>query len=166
MSDLLAIYLNDHLAGSAGGVALARRIAGSRTGAAADESRQLAQQIADDRDALAAMVRRLGVRRTRYKEPLALVAERLGRLKPNGAVVRRSPLSDVVEYEALALAIAAKRTLWRTLRAMATARSELDVAELDSLARRADDQGETVERLRADAARLAFTQSHEPGGAS
>jgi hypothetical protein len=106
------------------------------------------------------MVRRLGVRRTLYKEPLALVAERLGRLKPNGAVVRRSPLSDVVEYEALALAIAAKRTLWRTLRAMAATRSELDAAELDSLARRADDQAETAERLRADAARLAFTQSH------
>jgi len=156
MSDLLAIYLNDHLAASAGGVALARRVAGSRSGATADAAKSLSQQMAQDRDTLASIAQRLGVRRTFYKEPLALVAERLGRLKPNGAVIRRSPLSDVVEYEGLALAVDAKRAVWRTLRELEATRSELDAAELDALAARADDQAEQVERLRIEAARRAF----------
>lgn len=159
MSDLLAIYLNDHLAASAGGVALARRVAGSRSGAAADATRRLEQQMAEDRDALASIAERLGVRRTFYKEPFAVIAERLGRLKPNGALIRRSPLSDVVEYEGLALAIDAKRTVWRTLRDLATTRSELDAAELDALIVRADEQAEQVESLHGGATREAFAQS-------
>jgi len=163
MSDLLAIYLNDHLAGSAGGVALARRVAGSRTGATADTARQLAQHMAQDRETLASIAQRLGVHRTYYKEPFALVAERLGRLKPNGALIRRSPLSDVVEYEALALAINAKRAVWRTLRELEATRSELDAADLDALMARADDQAEQVERLRIGAARQAFVQSQRTG---
>jgi hypothetical protein len=156
MADLLAIYLNDHLAASAGGVALARRIAGSREGAEGEETGRLAQQVEEDRATLAAAARRLGVRRTRYKESLAIAAERVGRLKPNGALVRRSPLSDVVEYEALAVAVAAKRRLWLTLRGLAATRAELDEAELDELARRADHQLEIVERLHSTAVAKAF----------
>jgi hypothetical protein len=159
MSDLLAIYLNDHLAAAAGSVALIRRVAGARTGQTAVATRQLAQQMAEDRDSLASIAQRLGVRRTFYKEPLALVAERLGRLKPNGALIRRSPLSDVVEYEALALAIAAKRAAWRTLRELAATRPELDSSELDALISRADDQASQVERFHGDAIRQAFAQS-------
>jgi hypothetical protein len=34
--DLLGIYLNDHLAGATGGLELARRVAGSHRGPAAD----------------------------------------------------------------------------------------------------------------------------------
>jgi hypothetical protein len=159
MSDLLAIYLNDHLAASAGGVALARRVAGSRSGPTADAMRRLEQQLTEDRDALVSIAQRLGVRRTFYKEPVAVVAERLGRLKPNGAVVRRSPLSDVVEYEGLALAIDANRAVWRTLRGLTATRSELDAAELDALIARVGEQAEQVERCHGDAARQAFVHS-------
>ncbi len=155
-ADHLAIYLNDHLAAAAGGVSLARRIAGSRRGEVADEARRLAGDIADDRASLLKVIERLGVRRTFYKEPVALIAERLGRWKPNGAFVRRSPLSDVIEYEALALGISGKRGLWGTLRLLATTRDELDAAEFEKLIARADEQLEAVERLRVLAIRTAF----------
>jgi hypothetical protein len=156
MADLLAIYLNDHLAASAGAVALARRIAGSREGAEGGETRRLVQHVEEDRATLAAIAQRLGVRRTRYKESFAVGAERIGRLKPNGALVRRSPLSDVVEYEALAVAVAAKRRLWLTVRGLTGTRAELDESELDELACRADHQLEIVERLHSAAVAKAF----------
>jgi hypothetical protein len=148
MSELLGIYLNDHLAGAAGGVALARRVAGSRTGSAGEQTRRLAQQIAEDRDSLVAIIARLGLRRTFYKEPFAVIAERAGRLKANGALVRRSPLSDVVEYEMLALGITGKRAGWQALRELATSRTELDADALDVLIQRAEEQLEVVQRLR------------------
>lgn len=163
MPDLLAIYVNDHLAASAGGVALARRVAGSRNEATAEAAKRLEQQLAEDlaadREALASIAKRLGVRRTYYKEPLAVAAERLGRLKPNGAVLRRSPLSDVVEYEALALAISAKRAFWRTLRDLVATRSELKAAEVDALIARAENQADVVARLHGEATRQAFVQN-------
>jgi hypothetical protein len=151
----LEIYLNDHLAGSAGGVALAQRVARSHRSSA--ELQSLADEIAEDREALLAIVHRLGLRRTRYKEPVAVVAERVGRLKPNGSLVRRSPMSDVVEFEALALAVTGKRAAWRTLRRLADERADLDEVELDGLIATADNQLEVIERLRVNAAQTAFT---------
>ena len=151
---LLEIYLNDHLAGSAGGAALARRVARSHPDT--KELQTLADEVAADREALVAIVGRLGLRRTRYKEPAALVAERVGRLKLNGSVLRRSPMTDVVEFEALALATTGKRAAWCTLRALADGNSELDPAELDALIARADSQLAALERLREAAARTAF----------
>ncbi len=148
MSDLLGIYLNDHLAGAAGGVALARRVAGSRTGSVGEQTERLAQQIAEDRDSLVAIIARLGLRRTFYKEPFAVVAERVGRFKSNGTVVRRSPLSDIVEYEMLALGITGKRAGWQALRELAPSRAGLDSAELDVLIERAEEQLELVQQLR------------------
>lgn len=153
----LEIYLNDHLAGAAGGVALARRVAGSHDGDASEgDLQRLAREIAEDRDVLVGIVKRLGLRRTFYKEPLALAAERLGRFKPNGSIVSRSPMSDVVEFEALTLGITGKRSGWLSLRQIVDHTPELDAAELDTLIARADEQLELVERLRRDAAQHAF----------
>lgn len=162
MPDPLSIYLNDHLAAAAGGVALVRRVANSRHGAVAEDARRLAVQVVADRDALGAIINRLGIRRTYYKEPFAIIAERVGRLKSNGTLLHRSPLSDVVEYEALALGIAAKRALWRTLRELTAKRPELGDADLEALIHRADDQLEMVERLHATAVRQAFAA--QPAG--
>ena len=71
-------------------------------------------------------------------ERLALRAgERVGRLKPNGHLVRRAPLSDLVEVEAGLDAVHAKACGWQALRAA----PGLDAAVvLDDLMRRAEDQ--------------------------
>ena len=47
--------------------------------------------------------------RPKVAEVLVGVAETVGRLKPNGTLVRRSPLSDLMELEALSAAVEAKR---------------------------------------------------------
>ncbi|MFG1998577.1 hypothetical protein ACGFNU_05450 [Spirillospora sp. NPDC048911] len=140
---LLGIYLNDHLAGATTGVELARRIAGAK-----DDKvlRGLAQDIADDRDALLEIMAALDVPVRRYKVMGAWAAEKAGRLKPNGRIVRRSPLSDLVELELLRLGVEGKSALWASLRT--TAVPELDGERLDDLLSRARHQSELIEDLR------------------
>jgi hypothetical protein len=96
--DFLGIYLNDHLAGAAGGVELARRVANAHSGSEDGERlRRLADDIAADRGALLTIMRAAGVPIRRYKSLAVWTAEKAGRLKLNGRLLGRSPLSDLVE---------------------------------------------------------------------
>jgi len=64
--------------------------------------------------------------------------------------------SPVLELEGLRLGIEGKASLWRVLRALAAVDERLEVAGLDRLLDRAAQQGEVVERLRRQAAAVAF----------
>ncbi|TYK53380.1 SDR family oxidoreductase [Actinomadura decatromicini] len=157
--ELLGIYLNDHLAAAAGGVALARRVArGHRDSDKAERLGRLADDIAADRGALLEILTSLGLPVRRYKSLAVSVAEKAGRLKLNGGLVRRSPLSDVVELEAMTLAVEGKRAGWRTLLAVAEQEPALDTERLRLLQERANDQLAVLERLRADAVRDTFQE--------
>lgn len=157
--ELLRVYLNDHLAGAAGGVALARRLAHAhRDTAAGAELADLAQQVAQDRTALVEIMASVGVTRELIKQPLALVAERLGRFKLNGTLLSRSPLSSVVELEAMALGVTGKAAVWRTLRELCGSEPRLDGARIEQLISRADQQLATLERLRVRAVREALQE--------
>jgi hypothetical protein len=161
--ELLGIYLNDHLAGSAGGLELARRLAGShRSTAAADDLAWLVEQVAEDRETLIRTMAQLGIPRTRYKEPLAWLAEKAGRLKPNGHLLSRSPLSSVVELEGMVLGVSGKLAAWRTLRVLADTDPRLDPAMVDHLIERAAAQIARLEPLSLRAAVEAFVPS-QPG---
>ena len=154
---LLGIYLNDHLAGSAGGLELAKRLAdGHRDTAAADDLAWLVEQVAEDRDALIQILVQLKLPRTRYKEPLAWAAEKVGRLKPNGHLLDRSPLSSVVELEGMKLGVTGKLSAFRTLRTLADTDTRLDPAVLDELINRAQEQIARLEQLRVRAVVEAF----------
>ncbi|MFC9328679.1 hypothetical protein [Kitasatospora sp. NPDC057015] len=141
----LGIYLNDHLTGAFGGAALARRMAGAHADSRrAGELRALAREVEEDRDELVRIMNRLGVPVRHYRTWLGLAAERIGRLKPNGTMVHRAPLSDLVELEAMRTGVEGKAALWRALRAVADENPALDQADLDRLARRADDQARVL----------------------
>ncbi|MFL5971039.1 MAG: hypothetical protein ACJ750_01475, partial [Gaiellaceae bacterium] len=58
----------------------------------------------------------------------------------------------------LAIGIAGKRALWRTLENVALQGGELEGYDFAALAARAEGQLQRVERLRLRAARLAFAQ--------
>ncbi len=73
----------------------------------------------------------------------------LGRLKPNGYLRGRSPLSIVVELEGLRLAAEHKALGWCTLRELAQHDSRLDLGRLDRLLDRGRRQADTLEELRA-----------------
>lgn len=152
--ELLGIYLNDHIAGSTAGLALFRRTAGAHRGTPlGDALTRLAQEVEEDRHALLAVTRALGVPVRRYKVAAGWVVERVGRLKSNGRLVRRSPLSGVLELEALVIAVEGKAAGWRTLRALADDEPRLDPRRLDELQRRARRQSVTLEDLRAGVVR-------------
>jgi hypothetical protein len=151
--DLLGIYLNDHLAGAVAGSNLARRlVASEREWTKADVLGRLATDIAEDRAALQDMMAKLDVPVRHYKTWAAWAAERLGRLKLNGRVLGRSPLSRVLELEAMRLGVEGKAAGWRTLRARAETDTRLDVDRLDALIERAQAQIERLEELRIGAA--------------
>lgn len=151
----LGIYLNDHLAGATGGVELARRAArsGTRHRAALAE---LAAEIAEDRRALKRIMRSLAIPRHRFKRVGAWLGEKAGRLKLNGRVFRRSPVSDVLELEALRIAVEGKAAGWRSLRRLAEDDDRLDSDLLDDLLAQAAHQIETLEGLRISAALDVF----------
>lgn len=156
---LLQLYLNDHLAGATGGLALARRLAKNQrdTPFAADLA-ALAREVERDRETLIEIMDRIGVRRYPAKGWLALLAERAGRLKLNGSLVQRSPLSMVVELEMMRLGIEGKASGWRSLRELTEAEPRLDAAQLDELERHARAQADDVEGMRVRAVAMALLE--------
>lgn len=153
----VGIYLNDHLGGATGGAELSRRIARSHAGTAAGEPlRRIAAEISVDRHALLTIMQVLGVPVRRYKVVAGWVAEKAGRLKPNGVLRGRSPLSSVLELESLRIGIEGKAACWRALRQLAQSDRRLDPVRLDDLIARAEEQAETVEGLRMAAAAETF----------
>ncbi len=157
-SNYIAIYLNDHLAGSTGGLELAKRAAGSNEGTPLGAFlERLRGQIEEDRDSLIEAMDRLGVSRSRIKVTGGWLAEKAGRLKLNGQVLGYSPLSRLVELEGLHLGINGKLSLWQSLRQANV--SELAEFDLDGLIERAETQLAELEPFRRDAAADALAAS-------
>jgi hypothetical protein len=148
--DFLGIYLNDHLAGATGGVGLARRMAAAA--APRSESARvlstLVAEITQDRVALLKIMGRLGIPVRGYKVFAGWAGEKAGRVKLNGHLLTRSPLSELEETELLRLGVEGKAAGWRSLRSLAERDSRLDADQLDELLDRAKRQSDTLETLR------------------
>lgn len=147
---LLGVYLNDHLAGATVGLELARRMAAS-AGPGTETAtlmRRLVSEITADRSALITMMAAAGVKIRGYKVLAAWAGEKAGRLKLNGHLLSRSPLSDLEETEMLRLGVEGKAAGWRTLRVVAEHDRRLDSGQLDELLARAARQSDTLEALR------------------
>jgi len=154
---LLRIYLNDHLAALTVGEELARRAArGRERSGAGAVLEELAAAASRDRAALLAIMTRTRTPVRHYKVLAARAAERVGRLKPNGRALTRSPLSDLIEVEGLRVTLEATAACWRTLRELAERDPRLDAHELDELLHRARSQADTLDGCRSDAAAQAF----------
>src|SRR5580704_11958747 len=152
-TELLGIYLNDHLAGATVGTELARRVAGSGQKTADGEGlRRLADDIGNDRRTLLRIMAALEVPVRRYKVGAAWIGEKAGRLKLNGRLVNRSPLRDLEELELLRLGVEGKAAGWRTLRPLAATDMRLDPEQLDELMSRPRRQADQLEELRVRAA--------------
>jgi hypothetical protein len=153
---LLAIYLNDHLAGATAGLELVRRAAGGNRGTALGETlEQLAVEIAEDRDSLQRVMSELDVGQDRIKVAAGWTAEKFGRLKLNGQLTGHSPLSRLIELEGLHLGIIGKLELWRMLKV--NAESRLGSVDLDGLIKRAESQRRRLAPHRKAAATEAIS---------
>jgi hypothetical protein len=149
----LAIYINDHLAGATLGLELIRRASKEHHGELGEFLHELGTQIEQDYRALLEVMAALGVKRSRVKPAAARAAEKLGRLKLNGHLTQRSPLTPLVELDGTATCVAGKLRLWQALREVVD--DELLRARLDELAARAERQLADLEPRRLAAARLA-----------
>ncbi len=151
----LAIYLNDHLAGSTLGLDLAKRSHSSNEGNAyGDALADLAREIEEDREALLSLMDELDVPKDHLKVASAWAAEKIGRLKLNGSLFSYSPLSRLVELEGLYLGVTGKLSLWTNLKTATP--GGLTSADLDELIARAESQRSRLEDLRRRAAAEAF----------
>ncbi|MBA2950561.1 hypothetical protein H1D24_33455 [Streptomyces sp. PSKA28] len=149
---MLGIYLNDHLAGATGGVELARRMVQEHRGSAyGPDLENLATEISQDRQTLLRLMASLDVPVRRYKVCGAWVGEKVGRLKPNGRLLRRSGLTAIVELEALRIGVEGKALLWRSLLTAAARDSRLDAGRLQELLDRARRQTDVLDSLHSRA---------------
>jgi len=148
----LAIYMNDQLALGVLWREVARRSQrsneGSDVGAALE---RVATAIAEDVETFEDIMRRLEIPRTPAKPLLAIVGERLGRLKLNGRLSGYSPLSRFEELDFLVMGIDGKVVLWSNLRDHARLRSQLPDVDFDALIERA-----LLEPFHAEAGREAL----------
>lgn len=152
---LIGIYLEDHYAGSSGGVELARRLrASNRDTEWAGDLERLCVEVEEDREALRDVMRALGVRRNLPKAYGAWALEKVGRLKLNGQLTGYSPLSRLVELEMLMIGVTGKLGLWDALRR--ADRPELKEFDLVALGKRADAQRKVIKTIHRSAADLAF----------
>jgi hypothetical protein len=158
---LLGIYLNDHLAGATGGAELARRAAGAHGGEQAGALHRLAAEIAQDRAALLGFMATLGVPVRGYKVWAAWAGEKAARMKFNGHILSRSPLSSLEELEMMRLGVEGKAAGWRTLRVLAETDARLDAGRLDELISRARRQADLLEELRVSAANQVIGRGRE-----
>jgi hypothetical protein len=164
-AELLGIYLNDHLAGATGGAELARRVAAARRGdEAGDALLRFAADVAADRAALLDMMAALDVPVRAYKVYAGWIGEKAGRLKLNGRLLARSPLSSLEELEMMRLGVEGKAAGWRTLQLLADTEPRLDRARLMELITRAESQLKLLEDLRIRAARVVLGQGSAAGG--
>ncbi|MDX6227075.1 MAG: hypothetical protein QOI76_465 [Frankiales bacterium] len=154
---LLSVYLHDHLAGSAGGVELANRVAKAHADTPIGPAlSRLAREIEQDRDALRQVLSDLRMPEHHVHEGLTWLAEKAARLKPNGQLIGRSPLSSLIELETMRIALEGKRAGWDTLRLLADDDERLDPGRLEALIARTIDQADRVEELRQAIARTVF----------
>jgi hypothetical protein len=152
---LLAIYLNDHLAGSVVGVELSRRARASNKDSELGEVLgQICAEIEADQRTLRELMEHLRIPADKVKSHAAWLGEKLGRLKLNGQLRGYSPLSRVVELEALCGGVVGKKMLWKGMGR--TFEDGLPGFDFDALAARADAQQERLEACRLEALAIAF----------
>jgi hypothetical protein len=144
-------YLNDHLAGAA-----AARQHVDRMQSREPESefghvlQALGGEIGEDRDVLERVIAALGGSANPVKRASALGAEMLASLRMQMPVLGAgsSEAARLEEIEALSLGIEGKRLLWTALGEVAASEPRLSGFDFASLASRARDQRDRLERFR------------------
>src|SRR5262245_23333852 len=153
--EYLAIYLNDHLAGSL----IALEILEHLEIEASDSMSDLAALKADiegDRQQLKILMDRLGITESRVRKVTSWIAEQVTEAKFEADDETRGTLRRLERLEALAVGIDSKSALCRSLNAAAEVAPELRAMDYEHLTERAQKQRNRVETLRLQAARLAL----------
>lgn len=155
---LFGLYLSDHFSGATAG--LERMELMTRTYWDTPFHAELAEateQLRGERELYRDLLDRLEVPRRRYRQVAAWLGERAGRLKLNGRIVQRSPMTPVLEAELMRSAVLGKIGGWQTLREH-SGETGLDPGQFDELIDLARRQIEMLDRFHAYARGRAFRE--------
>ncbi|MDR7385670.1 NAD-dependent epimerase/dehydratase family protein [Promicromonospora iranensis] len=154
--ELFALYLSDHLTGATAALERMELMTRSyRDTPFHAELAEVTEQLRGQRELYRDLMDGLGVPFRRHRQVAAWFAEKSGRLKLNGRVVRRSPMSPVLEVELIRSAILARIGGWQTLREHADDIG-LDPDQLDGLIDLDHRQLELFDRFHAYLRQRAF----------
>jgi hypothetical protein len=160
---LFGLYLSDHLTGATAGVGRIERMAREfEDTPVRAELADVSSQIRRERDFLRALIQDLGLRQRPYRQAASWLAERAGRLKLNGRVFARSPMTMVLEAELMRAAVMGKLGGWQTLQELAGDLG-LDQARFTDLIRDAHAQIAALDRVHEHARINAFRNGHDVG---
>jgi len=161
--DLLGIYVNDHLMAATGGVELVARMLKTHRGKPFEPHlEQLLGELREEKTALLSTMKALDIPVRQYKQAATWLGEKISRLKLNGRLLSRSPLSDLIEFEFIATAVLGKRAGFETLREVAEVDDRIDKELLERLIRQADEQHEWLSEARRQVAARVFGGRPEP----
>jgi hypothetical protein len=155
MSQALATYLHDHLAGSHFAIDLVEHLRDQHAGEPLGYfATTLLVDIQEDQKVLQSVIDRVGKDVPVLKEATAWLSEKFSQLK-----LRRGAadgLGAVEALETLALGILGKRSLWRALKVVGETDVNLREIDFDHLIERAESQHNSVEEQRLQEARVVF----------
>jgi nucleoside-diphosphate-sugar epimerase len=162
-SYVFGLYLTDHFTGATAGLERMERMAQDyRDTPLAAELAEVVEQLRGERELYRDLLDTLGVPRRRYRQVGAWLGERAGRLKLNGRVLTRSPMTPVLEAELMRSAVTGKIGGWRTLQEHA-GELGLDPAQFAELVELAEGQLAMLERLHGYARERAFREGRPIG---
>jgi hypothetical protein len=140
----LATYLDDRHALLVAGAELAGRARQSNEGTAYGPLlERIERDLSEDRTLLRGIMSARDISPSRLKSGAAWIGEKLGRLKPNDQLTGYSPLSRVVELDALTAIIGALDGMWRALPELLPELAD-DLGGADRRARRNLDELDTL----------------------
>jgi hypothetical protein len=155
--EILATYLNDHLAGSVAAIELLDHLRELSRGTERERLfTSLQDEIRDDQTVLQGLLREVGEKESRVRKATAWLTEKLAEAKlkfddPGGGELRL-----LESLETLELGILGKLALWRALHVAADVVPQIRKLDLTALERRAEEQHDLVEVERLTVARAAF----------
>jgi hypothetical protein len=160
MNHDLAIYINDHLAGSVAAVTLIDDLlAGDIDASLKTVLTRIKREIGEEQEILRKLLESASIKEDSAKKAMAWLAEKLGRLKLGGRGADGNCLPVVQVLEVLYLGITGKLLGWDVLDAVYGPRLSESGINIQALQTRALAQRDAVEEHRLDYARKAFAKA-------
>ena len=154
--DFLGLYLSDHLTGATAGAERIERMAADFVDTPVFAAlSELAAEIRGEHLYVQHLIGELGLRRRPIAEAVSWVGERVGRLKANGSLLKRSPMTLVLEAELMRSAVIGKLGMWQTLDDNAEGLG-LDAEQFREFAQKAEHQREVLDTVHSYARSRAF----------
>jgi hypothetical protein len=154
----LAVYLNDHLAGSVAAIELLDHLIKDQTNRRLEKFLvDLRDDIERDQEILRDLIQKLDLGESAVRKAGAWIAEKLGRAKFAGIGEQSADLGLMQALEGLALGIKGKELLWRALQTVEANLPQLQGIDLKGFEQRAREQFERVDKERLHLAREAFS---------